>query len=106
MLRRLAKDCEFGAFLQEALRDRLVCGLSSDAIKKELLKDKDLTLAKACDTATAMQAAEADSSLMGRSQQSPANMNVLKKGGGKPGKMGSAQQCYCCGKAGHTPDDC
>jgi hypothetical protein len=63
-LRRLAKDCAFGAFLQEALRDRFVCGLASEAIRKELLKDKNLTLETACDTATAMAAAATDSSLM------------------------------------------
>ena len=31
-LRRLAASCEFGAFLDEALRDRFVCGLRSDGV--------------------------------------------------------------------------
>ena len=30
-LRRLATHCEFGSFLNEALRDRFVCGLRSEA---------------------------------------------------------------------------
>ena len=33
-LRRLARHCEFKTFLEEALRDRFVCRLSSKAIQK------------------------------------------------------------------------
>ena len=47
-LRRLAKDCDFGTFLEQALRDKLVCGLLNEDIKKELLKEKKLTFATAC----------------------------------------------------------
>ena len=31
-LRRLAKNCAFGDFLNDALRDRFVCGLASESI--------------------------------------------------------------------------
>ena len=40
-LRRLATDCEFGPGLEEALRDRLVCGLKSESIKKNYLQKRD-----------------------------------------------------------------
>ena len=33
-LRRLTTHCKFGAFLDEALRDRLVCGLRNEAIHR------------------------------------------------------------------------
>ena len=33
-LRRLAVHCEFAAYLDQALRDRLVCGLRSESIQK------------------------------------------------------------------------
>lgn len=36
-LKKLTIYCEFGAFLNEALRDRLVCGLKSENIQKKLL---------------------------------------------------------------------
>ena len=56
-LRRLASRCQFGAFLAEALRDRLVCGLLSENIQKVLLTKADLTLEKALETAQGMEAA-------------------------------------------------
>ena len=36
-LRRLATNCEFGEYLNDALRDRLVCGLRNTGIQKRLL---------------------------------------------------------------------
>ena len=43
-LRRLARTCKFGNFLDEAIRDRLVCGLANGGTQKKLLAEKDLTL--------------------------------------------------------------
>ena len=43
-LRRLSTHRSFGPYLNEALRDRLVCGLRSDNIQKRLLSLMDLTL--------------------------------------------------------------
>ena len=34
-LRRLALRCEFGPYLEEALRDRFVCGLKSEGVQKK-----------------------------------------------------------------------
>ena len=36
-LKQLAETCDFEGFLDEALRDQLVCGLRSEAIQKRLL---------------------------------------------------------------------
>ena len=48
-LRRLTTHCKFGAFLDEALRDRLVCGLRNESIRKKLLTKADLIyLSKSC----------------------------------------------------------
>ena len=38
-LRRLARTCSFGNFLEEALRDRLVCGLARSGTQKKLLTE-------------------------------------------------------------------
>ena len=47
LLRRLANDCEFGDYLQTALRDQLVCGLNSEALQRKVLAETDLTLERA-----------------------------------------------------------
>ena len=56
-LRRLAEHCDFGDHLEEALRDRLVCGLRNETTQRRLLAEADLTLTKAYDTAQSMETA-------------------------------------------------
>ena len=60
-LRRLVTHCQFGAFLEEALRDRLVCGLRNHSIQRRLLSECYLSLQKAVDVSTGMEAAELNS---------------------------------------------
>ena len=55
--------------MNDGLQDRFVCGLTSESIRKELLKDKKVTLETACETATAMEVAATDSSLMTQTQK-------------------------------------
>ena len=50
-LRKLSEHCKFEAFLDDALRDRFVCGLRSEAAQKKLLFETDLTFAKAIEIA-------------------------------------------------------
>ena len=63
-LRKLTQHCEFGTFLDDALRDRLVCGLRSTQIQKRLLSQKKLTFKTALETALSMEAAAKDTLLM------------------------------------------
>ena len=60
MLKKLASTCEFGNFLNEALRDRLVCGLRSKTCKRRLLTESDLTFTKAIEIARSMELARKD----------------------------------------------
>ena len=50
-LKNLSSMCEFGAFLPEALRFRLVCGMKDIPIQTKLLSERDLTFEKAKDLA-------------------------------------------------------
>ena len=54
-LQKLAETCEFSGYRDEALRDRLVCGISSQTIQRKLLGEADLTLKKAVDIAVGME---------------------------------------------------
>ena len=47
ILRNLASSCQFGAFTEEMIRDRLVIGLQDKSTKARLLRErKDLSLDK------------------------------------------------------------
>ena len=50
-LRRLTEHCNFCDFLEEALRDRFVCGLKYERIQRRMLSERDLTLEKFIETA-------------------------------------------------------
>ena len=59
-LKRLASTCEFARFLDDALRDKFVCGLTGEAYHRRLLSEKDLTFKKACDIALGLELAHRD----------------------------------------------
>lgn len=59
-LKQISLYCEFGQNLDTHLRDQLVWGLSSERMTKRLLSEPDLTLEKAMDICTSMEAAERD----------------------------------------------
>lgn len=59
-LNRLSEHCEFGMTLNDTIRDRLVCGLSSESIQKWLLSEAKLTLKKAIEISTTMEMAAGD----------------------------------------------
>ncbi|KAL5517154.1 hypothetical protein EMCRGX_G002638 [Ephydatia muelleri] len=91
-LRRLAAQCEFGQFLDEALRDRLVCGLRNDVIQKRLLSEADVTLAKAVQIASSMESAEKQS----------LQLNVTK-----PGAICQVRvSCNRCNSTDHSVREC
>ena len=97
-LRKLAEHCNFGEYLNEALRDRFVCGLRAGSIQKRLLAEDKLTLKKATEIATAMETAARDAVEL-QQQLKPNNaVHVMTKN--------KSSSCYRCGKKGHTSDNC
>ncbi|KAK2702189.1 hypothetical protein QYM36_019199 [Artemia franciscana] len=57
-LNYLAETCDFDEFLSQAFQDRLVCGLVSSDMRKRILTENDLTLSRAIEITTRMEAAE------------------------------------------------
>ena len=46
-LKILAETCEYGNLKDSLIRDRIVCGVTSGNLRKQLLKERELTLQKA-----------------------------------------------------------
>ena len=97
-LRRLTTHCEFGTFLDQALRDRLVCGLRQENIQKKLLTEVDLTLARALELSVGMEAAERNAKALRNTDTAVNNVATPKST--------STRLCYRCGRKFHRQEDC
>ena len=105
-LRKLSEHCDFKAYLNDAQRDRLVCGTKHGNIQKKFLSESDLTLQKAIDIATAMETAAKDAVEL-QQQHRPDSVHQLSKkptSNTKPKERNKA--CFPCDRFNHTPDEC
>ncbi|KAJ8017724.1 hypothetical protein HOLleu_44666 [Holothuria leucospilota] len=101
-LRRLSSTCNFGGFLNEALRDKFVCGLFDTAIQKKLLSEDDsLTLDKAVKTPMSMESANKNAAITKGETHSVQRVSPTSSS-----LNASKLQCSCCGKNGHIKKDC
>ncbi|XP_055613053.1 uncharacterized protein K02A2.6-like [Uranotaenia lowii] len=117
-LRKLAMTCNFGDYLNNALRNQLVIGLKSDAIRARLLEVRGLTLEKARDIAVSMELSVKGGyeirSLQCKSEVSLVEHQYAKSASArsriaKPGTSTSDMKrngCYRCGNAQHYADKC
>ena len=102
-LRHLATTCQFNEYLEQALRDRLVCGLCHEPTQKKLLTESRLTLVKAIEIAQSMEAAEKNSQQITEPQQDV--MKVTEKGQRAIKKEQPRFMCYRCGGTNHAARD-
>lgn len=111
-LRRKAARCKFGTNLEEAIRDRLVCGLKSESTQKRLLTEAELTLVKAVSIAQSMEAAHKQSQTMKTPDLPVGNVQGHGGRGGRTRRSqtrtvhGPAKPCHRCGNANHTGQEC
>ena len=100
-LRRLATHCKFEGYLEDALRDRFVCGLHNEAMQRRLLGEADLTYSKTMELAQAMEAAEKNARSFKGTEP------AIRKVQGRPNHRTKAKQpCTRCGKPGHAAQEC
>ena len=100
-LRKLAIHCKFGTYLEEALRDRFVCGLHNEAMQRRLLAETDLTLTKAMELTQSMEAADRNSRAFKATEPT-----IKKISSRQPQHPRPQQPCSRCGKTGHKAPDC
>ena len=93
-LRKMTEYCEFGGFLNDALRDKFVCGLNNTSIRKRLLTEKNLTLDNAINMATSIVASITESELM----KSSDNIHSITKS--------YTRRCFRCSGEDHLADSC
>ena len=93
-LKRLSTHCEFEGFLEQALRDRLVCGMKNDNIRKHLLTKRELTFAKAQELSLSLEAAE------NQAQELKGAEPIVHRVESSPPK------CYRCGGTNHKESNC
>ena len=101
-LRSLAKTCNFGEYLESAIRDQFVCGLCDTKCQQELLCQTDLTAGRALQRARASEAVhkETESMQVVRRETEKLAMD------GDTNVVYSKATCYRCGKQGHSATDC
>ena len=125
-LKKLAGTCEFtNDQLQDSLRDRFICGLRSEQIKRKLLS-ANYTFQEAVDAAIAQETAQKDVQALGSNSlglRSPAGVNKVKRDNlasrnrtSTTGRRnarndkhmqptGATQRCFRCGLTNHSPDN-
>lgn len=101
---KLASTCKFGTFLEDALRDRFVCGVKSAELRDRLLSaahTKELTLTAAYDMGLAFEVAKQNAQ-----QWSQKTFKANAISSSKPKKEERMKPCYRCAGHGHMPSEC
>lgn len=101
-LKQCAVHCQFGATLDEALRDRFVSGIRNEACQRRLLSEANLTFARAFEIALNMETAERDTQqLRGQDSRAEPVHKVEARSFNAKGR-----KCYRCNGKNHTLDVC
>ena len=105
-LRTLSRDCNFGDFLNDALRDQFVCGLRSEALQSKLLAEDGLTLQRALEIAKAQEAARRDAhKFQDTHTDNPPTIGFIRRKEDPPSNS-PTRLCYRCGKGNHSSSMC
>ena len=67
----LVQSCEFELLKDSLIKDRIVCGITSDQVRARLLRESDLTLTKAVDICRAAEATTAQAQMLNQGEPQP-----------------------------------
>ena len=104
-LRRLSTHCDFGDTLNDALRDRLVCGLRYESVQKRLLSEPDLTFKRALEIAQSLEAADKNAKALKGTESAVKKLFSAQKRG-ESTISPQRDLCYRCGRTNHDARNC
>ena len=101
-LRQLTEHCNYGATLEEMLRDRIVGGINDERLQRRMLAESDLTFQKALDLAQAYESATKNAKDL-QASKPPGDVHAMSDrppagGAGRDARIGN---CYRCGGQHH-----
>jgi len=102
-LRNMATSCDFGQFLERALRDRFVSGLRSEAMQRRLLGE-EMDFARAVELASSMEAATRDIRELNRPKEAVSVGQIQRRG--MTTAKDSQLKCDRCDGVGHDDNSC
>ena len=107
-LKTLSQSCELGTLCDSLIRDRIVCGISSNQLRERLLRETDLSLTKAIDICRATEASKSQAQhfKLGEASGSDEKVDIVRKKSGKScskcGTFHPVRQCPAYGKICHS----
>lgn len=104
-LKKLSEHCEFGASLDEMIRDRLVCGIGDERSQRRLLAEPNLDFKKAFQLAQSLEAADRNVKDLQHVPGRPDKLYRLHSQPDAGARRPQTLRCYRCG-ADHKPTDC
>ncbi|CAC5385602.1 Cilia- and flagella-associated protein 70 [Mytilus coruscus] len=109
-LKNLAKTCDFGTMLNDAIRDQVIDMCYSTKLRRRLLREKDLTLEKVQDIARASEAADQHSAQFEEVHvnrvQVKRDFNAARHQRHDYHSKRKDIECHRCGCTGHIAREC
>ncbi|XP_037574284.1 uncharacterized protein LOC119456528 [Dermacentor silvarum] len=104
-IRQLADTCNFGTSLDRMLRDRIVCGLQDNLVRRQLLAKSSLTRGEAEEIALAVEMAKENVKTL-RTPPEDEGVHVLRNMDARGESREATPPCFRCGKTGHDSRTC
>ncbi|XP_070537048.1 uncharacterized protein [Ptychodera flava] len=102
VLRGLATTCNYGTLNDELIRDRIVCGLRENSVRRKLLQEADLTLTKCLDICKAAESTTVQIKAIAGEPTEQAQVNAVTRKTSRESQPSNEQnmvmECKFCGR--------